>query len=140
MEKEPRYEFPWRRDTEPYIVISTDYGDIELRPSNSELFLFPDRPEIDHVFIYKEELDDRTSIGYRLFREHVDVLGNGAFSSLCDALFEAGIRLAPDEVPTETDVRAYQESIKNTTVNKTVQVETSHIDEEFEFYINHEWK
>ena len=107
-EQEPTYNFPWKYDNEHYLSINSDYGNIEMRQSNTELYLFPEYPEADHIFVFLEELEDGTSMGYRIFREHVDKLGKGAFAAIIDQLVEHGFDIADDEIPSESDIEAYE--------------------------------
>jgi hypothetical protein len=104
---EPTYNFPWKYDNEHYLTINSDYGQIEMRQSNTELYLFPDCPQADHIFVFKEFVDEQL-MGYRIFREHVDKIGEGAFGALIDQLVEHGFDIADDETPSESDIEAYE--------------------------------
>lgn len=142
-EKEP-YSFPWQWDTEAYLVIATDYGRIELRPSNTELYLFPEDPEIDHIYIMKQQNPDGTSMGYRLFREHCDRLGEGAFSALVEQLIDNGFEIADDEDPSDMDIEAWETLFQReyeppNSIEKLVKLAMDNFEQKSEYYLGHEW-
>ena len=138
-ESEPTYNFPWHFDTEHYLTIASEYGNLEMRQSNTELYLFPDCPQADHIFIFKEYIDEQL-MGYRIFREHVDRIGEGAFGALIDQLVEHGFDIADDEEPSESDIQAY-ESLFNRKleskdpIEKVVALAMKSLDAEYEWFM-----
>lgn len=105
-EPSPTYNFPWQADAEGhYLIFRTEQGAFEARDTNTMMYLYPDMPEVDHVWIQVDEQQ-----GFRLFREHVDIIGEGAFGALCDQLFEHDFQLSPEEEPQESDLAAFREA------------------------------
>ena len=135
-EREPQYNFPWQYDTEYFLGVKTEYGDIEMRPSTTMLYLFPEHPEVDHIYVMMEVLDDETSRGMRLFRQHVDRLGEGAFGVLVDQLVEHGFDIADDEEPSELDIEAWEQAFNKTydPIQKLVQLAMQNFEAEWDYY------
>lgn len=112
MEKQPkRYEFPWKQDDDVY-YLKLKAGDsvILMHPYNTIMFLYPEYPEADHIWIHMGDNSDGTMQGIRLWRENIDALGDGAFGQLCDEMFEREFDLAEDEEPSPLDRQAYEET------------------------------
>lgn len=134
------YNFPWQQDAEGYyLVFNTDQGAFEARDTNTMMYLYPDMPEADHVWIQVDE-----SYGFRLFREHIDRVGEGAFGSLCDQLFEHGFEMSDEEDPQECDIEAFYEHFNRrpesiNTIDKIVKLALDNLDAKAEYYIGHEW-
>lgn len=134
-EQEPSYHFPWRQDAEGYyLIFKTEEGEFEARNSNTMMYLYPDNPEASHVWI---QLDD--DYGMRLFREHVDRVGEGAFSTLCDQLFDHGFELSDEEEPQESDIQAFiasfgREPIQRNPVEQIVSLVLKNFDQAWEYY------
>lgn len=144
MEREPTYQFPWKCDAEgEYLIFRvSDDTVFEIRDDNSLLYLFPGESEIDHVFIPTHE-DEDCWYGYRLWRRDLDeVLGKGAFTALCDQMFDKGFEVAPDEEPSELDIKCWEERFGENYRAKTndtiVALAVSHLDEEWKYY-DKEW-
>lgn len=145
-EQEPRqYNFPWQYDTEHFLGIKTEFGDLQMRPSTTELYLYPDDPEIDHIYIVKELKDDGTSLGYRIFREHCDRIGPGAFGALVDQLIEHGFDIADDdEEPQDSDINAWEQAFNRkyerpNPIDKIVKLAMKNWDAGMQYYLE-EWK
>lgn len=137
---EVNYNFPWQYDNEFYLGVKTEYGNIEMRQSNTELYLFPEHPDIDHIYIMQEVLDDETSRGYRLFRGHCDRIGPGAFSAMVDQMIEHGFDIAEDEEPSELDIQAWQEAFNKeyNPIDKLVQLAMKNFESEWIYYQDEE--
>lgn len=140
-ESEPIYQFPWKFDTEHYLVINAKgYGQIEMRQSTTDLYLFPTCPDADHIFIPIQELEDGSTMGYRIFREHIDEIGEGAFGALIDQAVAHDFNIADDEEPSESDIQAY-ESLFNRKleykdpIEKIVALAMKSLDAEYEWFM-----
>lgn len=138
-EQEPRiYNFPWQYDTEHFLRVASDHGQLEMRPSNTEVYMYTDDHELDHIYVRMEWLDDDTSRGYRLFRELCDRLGEGAFDALVEQLIDHGYDLAPDEEPLQSDIDAWESVFKReylpNKIDKVVKFAMEHFTEEWEYY------
>lgn len=143
-EPTPReYNFPWQYDNEHYLRVTTEFGEIQMRASTTELYLYPEDPEIDHIYIIKELKDDGTSMGYRLFREHCDRLGPGAFTSLVDQLLDHGFDMVDEEEPQESDIEAWEQAFKReyerpSSIDKIVKLAMKNWDAGMKYYLE-EW-
>lgn len=145
-EQQPRFEFPWNRDEQgEYLKIRiSDDKTIELREDTTLMYLFPDQPEADHLFVYTHMEDDQY-YGFRIWRQLFDdILGEGAFSSLCDELFDKGFDCADDEEPSPLDIQAWEQTfnreyIKPNPIDKIVELAMANFDDAWKYYSS-EWQ
>lgn len=143
-EQEPTYTFPWRQDAEGYyLVFKTDEGTFTARDTNTLMYLFPDQPEADHIFIIMSEEDDMIR-GARIWRRMFDeALGEAAFGQLCDQMFERGFDVAEDEEPSDLDIAAWEQTFGETynkpnPIDKIVELAMRNFDAAWRFY-SEEW-
>lgn len=146
MEKQPnpQYEFPWQEDAYgPYVTFRSGQGDFTARPETTLMYLFPDQPEADHIFIFTHEEDDMI-MGARIWRRMFDeALGKEAFGQLCDQMFERGFDVAEDEEPSDLDIAAWEQTfgetyIKPNPIDKIVELALRNFDQAWEYY-SQEW-
>lgn len=131
------YEFPWKQDAEgDYITFKHEDGVAQMRPTNAIMYLFPDQPEYDHVFIITEDDGDSWQ-GIRLFRPMIDKLAPNAFGDLCDQMFARDFELAPGEEPSEEDIEVYRENFPEPvkTIDELVRLAMRNIDAEIDYYL-----
>lgn len=137
-ELQPSYNFPWQTDDEgAYLSFKQEGERYVARASNTILYLFPDQPHYDHIFIITDEVENEW-LGVRLFRQHIDTIGKGAFSTLVDQMFENDFEVAPDEVPSEADKDSYREHFgqaPSDIFDKIVELAMRNIDAEIDYYL-----
>lgn len=139
-EPAPQFNFPWLHDEHgDYMIFRSESGDFNLRPETTRMYLFPDQPQADHIFIFTHEQDDMV-MGARIWRETLDdALGDGAFGALCDQLFERGFDCADDEEPSELDIKAWEQSFgreyeRPDPFEKIVALAIANLDAEWAYY------
>lgn len=141
-ETEPKkFEFVWHKDAEgEFLRLKCNGESLEARNINTIMYLFPDQPKYDHIFVITEDEGDRWR-GVHLFRGHIDKLAEGAFGNLCDQMFERDFEVAPDEEPSLEDIEIYNEyfgvrAIETTatdTIDEIVKVAMANIDAEIDY-------
>lgn len=139
-EYNPHNRFPWQIDAEgEYLKIRSGEGIFELRDSTTLLYLFPDQPEADHIWIQLYE-EEEQNMGIRIWRQFVDdALGEGSFSELCDEMCDRGFEIADDEVPSPLDIQAWEEAFDKpyevrTSVDKLVELALKNFDSAWAYY------
>lgn len=144
-EQEPTYSFPWHEDAYgPYLTFRTDEGDFTARPETTLMYLFPDQPEADHIFIFTHEDEQGQIFGARIWRRMFDeALGEAAFGQLCDQMFERGFDVADDEEPSPLDIQDYENTfgepyIKPNPIDKIVELALRNFDDAWRYY-SEEW-
>ena len=102
--------FSWNYDDEPYILIRNGEDRIDLRPSNTLLYVFDDiHKDADHIFRIIGETEHNIT-GFRIWRSLVDkALGEDMFDKMCDELHEHGFDHADDTEPSEYDIKAWED-------------------------------
>ena len=146
MEKEPTFNYPWQEDAYgAYLAFQNGDMTFVVRDCNTAMYLFPEEPDADHVWIQLEEGEGEDR-GIRLWRLQLDeLLGKGSFSQLCSDLFERDFILAEDEEPSPLDMQAWEKTFKKDyerpdPIEKIVAFALKHFDAEAEYYLEHEWK
>lgn len=144
MEKQPKYEFPWHEDEYgPYVTFRLDEGDFTARPGTTRMYLFPDQPEADYIFIYTHHENDMAR-GAKIWRRMFDeALGEAAFGQLCDQMFERGFECAEDEEPSDLDIAAWEQTfgetyIKPNPIDKIVELALRNFEDAWRYY-SEEW-
>lgn len=144
VEREPQHQFPWQRDQQgEYLNIRSEHGLYEIRQENTLMYLFPDQPDADHIFIYSHE-DEGAVYGARIWRiAFDDILGAGAFGSLYDQMFDRGFEMAPDEEPSPLDIQSWEnhfqrEYVKPNPIDKIVELALRNFDDAWRYY-SEEW-
>lgn len=102
--------FSWNYDDEPYILIRNGEDRIDLRPSNTLLYVFDDiHKDADHIFRIIGETEHNIT-GFRIWRSLVDkALGEDMFDKMCDELHEHGFDHAEDTEPSTLDIQAWEQ-------------------------------
>lgn len=130
------YDFHWQQDAEgEFIKIKYNDSIVEARVTNTIMYLFPDQPRYDHIFIITEDCGEQWQ-GIHLFRKHIDALADGAFGYLCDQMFAKGFECAPDEEPASEDIEVYEGYFGKDmdTIDEIVKLAMRNIDAEIDYY------
>ena len=140
MESEPKHNFPWQEmdSGEPYLVFKNNGNEFIVHRENTMMYLFPEYPQADHIWISLGDYPDGREKGMRIWRSILDEIGDGVFNSLCDQMYDRGFDMADDEEPSPLDVKAYEEKYgeplhKNGTIDQIVHLAMKNFDAEWAY-------
>jgi hypothetical protein len=141
-EPQPEFNFPWQEDEDgPYLLFRTNMGVTEIRPWNTEIYLFSDYPEANHVWHEPTECEDDDVVrhGFRLDKEDTDkAIGEGAFEAMVWTLQQHDFFTIEREKPEGLDWDAFIEKYGRepepiNRIEKVVELAMRNIDAEWEY-------
>ena len=134
--------FDCQYDDEAYIYVRNDVDKLDLRPSNTLLYLFNElNQDIDHIYRVIE-YNGETTMGYRIWRCLVDkALGDDMFDKLCQEMIDHGFDTADEEEPEPLDIEAWETFTglryeNRPVISRLVEREMSNFDTEFKYYLS----
>lgn len=144
-EPQNRFTFPWQENEvgESYLTFQNGDMTFEINRFNTCMYIYPDQPKADHVWVQLEDGDD-VDRGIRLWRLQIDkLLGSGVFGILVDNLFERDFECSDDEEPSELDIEAWERTFnekytKPNPIDKLVELALKNFDSAWKYY-EQEW-
>ena len=140
------YNFPWQEDHEgEYLLLRTNSGRYELRQTDTDLYIFPNYIEGDHIWHEVEcDNDEEVAQGFRMFKSDVDILGEGAYEALVDDMKQRYFtQIVADEM-SEYDKQAFinkfgHEPEKADLIGRVVDLALKNFDDGWRYY-SEEWQ
>ena len=139
------YNFPWHEDKDgEYLLLRTEIGLFHMRQENTDLYIFPDYIDSDHIWHEVEcDNDEEVAQGFRMFKSDVDVLGEGAYEALVDDMKQRYFtQIVADEM-SEYDKQAFinkfgHEPEKADLIGRVVDLAMNNFDQAWNYYES-EW-
>ncbi len=149
-EQQPEIRLPWLEDEEGYyLVIKTDSGRVEIRPSNTDLYTHNSPYEaVDHIFYEHYTNENEVSMGFRLWRKKFDsILGEGAFDVLSGDMRRRDFFEVNADKPTDEDMKYWEGDFGKFVIPEKDIIEIGNLllknyDSEFNYFLGDqgEWR
>ena len=138
--------FPWQEDHEgEYLMLRADTGDHELRQTDTDIYIFPDYVDSDHIWHEVDTSREEVNLGFRMFKPDLDDNhGEGTYDALVSDMTQRYFtQIIADEM-SDYDRQAFinrfgHEPEKVDLIGKVVDLAMNNFDKGWKYY-SEEWK